>query len=260
MNIHRTHAHRTQLFIFLTILLCILGTFIYIFMPQQHESHSNRPTNAVKKTTLSPSIESTSPFKKDLYSIDTQGSIWWIVNKNRPVGETYVPPHLVTPPVTLNPTKSDAENTIRADVAPHMKDLFASAASAGHTLFLASGYRSYALQNTYYSNYVAKSGQAEADRFSARPGTSEHQTGLSFDVATADRQHYLDQSFGEQEAGKWLAAHAHEFGFIIRYPKDKESITGYMYEPWHLRYVGTELSGELYRTQQTMEEFFGLSS
>lgn len=192
-------------------------------------------------------------------STDEPGSLWWIVNKNRPAGEHYIPDSLVSPGVTLNSAKSHDENSIRSDVAPAVKELFANAEKNGLHLMFASGYRSYQLQSTYYNNYVKTSGQAEADRYSARPGTSEHQTGLSFDVARADRKNYLEQDFGKEPEGQWLAAHAHEYGFIIRYPKDKESVTGYMYEPWHLRYVGKELAGKLYSGQQTMEEYFKIS-
>ncbi len=192
------------------------------------------------------------------YSIDDPTSIWVIVNKKRPLPDNFSPTNLVTPQVTLNTAKTSEENSIRADVAPHLASLFAAAKTSGYDYMLASGYRSYALQNSYYSNYVATSGQAEADRYSARPGASEHQTGLALDVAMVDRTHYLDQAFGQDPGGQWLAAHAHEYGFIIRYLPDKEAITGYMYEPWHIRYVGHDLAQKLYERQQTMEEYFTL--
>lgn len=202
--------------------------------------------------------ESSVKFDKNQFSIDQPGSIWWIVNKTRPVGESYRPDDLVTPNVSLNTQKSQEENQIRSQVAMPLQRLFEATQQEGIQLFLASGYRSFSLQQTYYNNYVRTSGQVEADRFSARPGTSEHQTGLSLDVATSDRVHYLDQAFGEDAAGKWIKTHAHEYGFIVRYPEGKEAITGYLYEPWHLRYVGTDLANELYRNNQTMEEFFNL--
>lgn len=197
-------------------------------------------------------------FDKTKYSIDEPGSPWWIVSKNRPLTKGYVPPDLVTPSVSLNSSKSASENTLRKDTAVALEKLFAAAKLAGMDYILASGYRSESLQATYYNSYVAKSGQAEADRYSARPGTSEHQTGASLDVATADRKNYLDQAFGKDPGGAWLADHAHEYGFVIRYPEGKESVTGYMYEPWHIRYVGIDLANELYKNKQTMEEFFGI--
>ena len=107
-----------------------------------------------------------------------------------------------------------------------------AASRAGYSMPLLSGYRSYDYQAQLYENYVARDGQAAADRYSARPGHSEHQSGLAFDVGD------IDYDFGKTARGKWLAAHCAEFGFILRYPQGKESITGYMYEPWHIRYVG----------------------
>lgn len=113
-------------------------------------------------------------------------------------------------------------------------DLKRDAAIAGFNIDLLSGFRSYETQNRLYNNYVATYGQAEADTFSARPGTSEHQTGLAMDVG------WIDDSYGDTPSGKWLAANCYKYGFIIRYPKNKESITGYKYEPWHIRYLGTK--------------------
>ena len=124
----------------------------------------------------------------------------------------------------------------------------------GINLFIKSGYRSYSTQKTLYNNYVARDGVAAADRYSARPGHSEHQTGLAFDLNS------LEQSFGETKEGKWLAEHCHEYGFIIRYPKDKEDVTGYMYEPWHVRYLGDDIAKDVYESGKCLEEYLGITS
>lgn len=135
-----------------------------------------------------------------------------------------------------------------------LEKMFDAAADDGISLWVVSGYRSYDHQyNTYYG-YVARSGQAEADRYSARPGHSEHQTGLAFDLNS------LEQSFGETAAGKWLKAHCHEYGFIIRYPEDKESVTGYMYEPWHVRYLGEDIAADVFESGLCLEEYLGITS
>lgn len=222
--------------------------------------YDNRPTTntGTIDTTQKPKKSTTKKFNKQQYSIDEPGSLWWIVNKKRPLPDGYVPPDLVTPNVTINTKKSQAENQLRSDTASALEALFSSAKSAGHNLMLASGYRSTELQTVYYNGLIASSGQAAADRLSAKPGTSEHQTGLSLDVARADRHLYLEQTFGKDPAGVWLAEHVHEYGFIIRYPEGKESSTGYDYEPWHIRFVGKELAIELKNKQQTMEEFFDI--
>ncbi len=130
----------------------------------------------------------------------------------------------------------------------------AAAAADGIILFICSGYRDYNYQRTLYRNYAARDGYAAADTYSARPGHSEHQTGLALDINSTDG------SMATSPEGVWLAAHCAEYGFIIRYPEGKQDITGYMYEPWHIRYVGAELAQELTESGLTMEEYFGLTS
>ncbi|MGN0666495.1 MAG: D-alanyl-D-alanine carboxypeptidase family protein [Huintestinicola sp.] len=143
-------------------------------------------------------------------------------------------------------------------VDPEAEDAFEkmqeAASEEGLNIWIASGFRSYEYQQKLYNRYVEQHGKDEADRFSARAGYSEHQTGLAFDLNT------IDDSFGETAEGKWVAEHAHEYGFIIRYPKGKEDITGYMYEPWHLRYLGTETATAVYESGMTLEEFLGITS
>ena len=119
-----------------------------------------------------------------------------------------------------------------------------------------SGYRSQYTQTSVYNSYAQKDGVTAADRYSARPRYSEHQTGLAADLGNGTCD--LEICFGNTSAGKWLESNAHKYGFIIRYPKGKESLTGYQYEPWHLRYVGKELAIQIYKTNQTLEQFFGL--
>ena len=129
-----------------------------------------------------------------------------------------------------------------------------AAANEGLNIYLSSGYRSYSQQDAIYNNYVSWYGQAQADTFSARPGHSEHQTGLAIDVNT------IDDSFAGTPEAIWLENHAHEYGFIIRYPKGKESITGYKYEPWHIRYLGVEKATDVYNSGLTLEEYLGIDS
>lgn len=130
----------------------------------------------------------------------------------------------------------------------------AAASKDGISLWNASGYRSYWYQNTLYWNYVSRDGQAAADRYSARAGHSEHQTGLALDINNPS------SSFNGTKAAKWIEAHCAEYGFILRYPQGKESVTGYMYESWHVRYVGKELAKKITDSGLTMEEYFGIDS
>lgn len=132
-----------------------------------------------------------------------------------------------------------------------------AAAADGLTIKSISDYRSYYDQRYIYNNYVARDGQAAADRYSARPGHSEHQSGLAIDINSTAFD------FDTTPEGQWLATHCAEYGFVIRYPKDKEAITGYMYEPWHVRYVGKDLAAKLYLGDgefTTLEEYFGITS
>lgn len=133
------------------------------------------------------------------------------------------------------------------------------AIKAGYELDAFSTYRSYDRQVELYNNYVARDGKVAADTYSARPGFSEHQTGLAFDIGeVGNSADYADDRFGETEAGKWLAAHAHEYGFIMRYPQGKAKITGYKYESWHFRYVGKKIATEIYKENSTLEEYLGI--
>ena len=134
-------------------------------------------------------------------------------------------------------------------------------AATGVKMWNQSGFRSYETQKSIYERYVARDGQAAADRYSARPGHSEHQTGLAFDVC-ATGYACISSGFNDTMPAKWLSENAHKYGFILRYPKGKESETGYKHESWHFRYVGKDLAEKLYNNGNwiTMEDYFGIDS
>lgn len=150
-------------------------------------------------------------------------------------------------PSTYNPGVNSEANAA-------LQNMFRAAKADGITLEIVSGFRSYDRQSQLYNNYVSRDGVAAADRYSARAGHSEHQTGLAFDLNS------LEESFGETKEGKWLKAHCHEYGFIIRYPKEKEEITGYMYEPWHVRYLGEEVAKSITESGLCLEEYLNVTS
>ena len=149
---------------------------------------------------------------------------------------------------------SDYGNGLTAETQSAFATMKAAAAAEGHNLFISSGFRSYATQTGLYNKYVANDGKADADRYSARPGHSEHQTGLAFDLNS------ISEAFGGQPAGIWVAEHGHEYGFIVRYPQGKEEVTGYKWEPWHLRYVGVDIATRLHDSGLTVEEYLGITS
>ena len=132
--------------------------------------------------------------------------------------------------------------------------MISAAAEEGLSLWARSGFRSYNDQLWQYNVYVERDGAALADTYSARPGHSEHQSGLAFDMNS------LDRAFANTAEGQWLAANSYKYGFIIRYPAGKENITGYMYEPWHVRYVGVELATEIHVLGVCLEEYLGITS
>ncbi len=237
---------RKKIAIILTLLVIAVGSLFIFFKKDAGApaSSSKPPANnsqAVESPAPQPANDETNK-----YTIDNQNSIYFIVNKQRALPSTFVPQNLVTV----------GGEQMRSDTATALNNLFSAAKKDGISMKALSGYRSYSYQQRVYQGYVNKDGQAKADTYSARPGHSEHQTGLAVDVGNG--QCDLQQCFGQTQAGKWLAANAGKYGFIIRYQQGKESLTGYQYEPWHLRYVGIELAGKLQASGQTIEQYFNL--
>lgn len=197
-------------------------------------------------------------FDKNQYPTGQASSLWAVVNKGRKLPSDYAPTGLIAPAVSLRFSPGSPEIMLRNDAAIALKELFFSAEAQGLPLILTSGYRSYASQAAIYNRNVARDGQAATDAASARPGHSEHQTGLAADIGSKTRKCEFEQCFGALPEGQWVASNAYKYGFIIRYEQGRSGLTGYDFEPWHLRYVGKELAKELQETDQTMEQFFGL--
>jgi len=179
-----------------------------------------------------------------------------LVNKKNNFDDTYVPNDLVALDDVPTVLKNPEVNQLRKDAYLALKELFQAAKDeAQYELYARSGYRSYYTQDALYRSYVSNNGQAAADRYSAKPGQSEHQTGLAMDITCEALNYVLDDTFGDTEEGKWVSENAHRFGFVIRYPKGKEDITGYSYEPWHIRYLGIEVATKVYESGLTLEEY-----
>ena len=196
-----------------------------------------------------PAISVEPSINLDQHSLDDPASPWVVVNKARPVNpQSWEPPQLDT-----------VGGTAMVPVAAAaLQDMVDGSAAAGTPLRTASGYRDYGFQQSIYDNYVARSGTDHADRFSARPGYSEHQTGWAVDVY-ASEECRIKKCFADEEAGVWLFDHAREYGFVVRYPQGAEAVTGYTFEPWHMRYVGPELATYMHESSiPTLEQAFGL--
>ena len=225
--------------------------------PSPRATASARPSAPPQPTeTLTPTPTPTPSFDRAALSIDDPASLWVVVNKARPLSVPgFAPPDLVDVPVAH--TRAPR---LRQEASDAVVRMFTAAnEEAGLALASNSAYRSYEAQQRVYDASVATNGQAYTDGLTARPGHSEHQTGLAIDIGAASGVCSLTQCFGETAEGQWLAANAWRFGFLLRYPADKVPVTGYNYEPWHFRYVGTTLAAELHATGvTTLEEFFGL--
>jgi zinc D-Ala-D-Ala carboxypeptidase len=187
-------------------------------------------------------------FDRAQQSIDDPDSTWVIVDKARPLAPLdHAPADLV----------DIGGRQLRAEAAQAMRDMIAAAAAQGLHLSVQSAYRSYDYQVDTFRNQVARFGEARAEIQVARPGYSEHQTGLAADVGGGGCD--IESCFATTAEGQWVAAHGAEFGWVVRYPDGAQDVTGYKYEPWHVRYVGATLATELQRTgTRTLEEFFGL--
>jgi D-alanyl-D-alanine carboxypeptidase len=195
------------------------------------------------------------------HSLTDPKSIWVVVNKKRPLEpKTYTPNDLVVPDIQLRDNITDDEKQVRSETAKALESMAADAKKDDLTLTLESGYRSYQLQVDTYNYYVKTQSKSTADTQSARPGYSEHQTGLAVDLGgTTDPDCNVKSCFADEPEAKWLAANAYRFGFIIRYPEDKTTVTGYEYEPWHVRYVGADLAAKMHSSHiETLEEYFHL--
>jgi D-alanyl-D-alanine carboxypeptidase len=203
---------------------------------------------------------SATAFNKERFSLTNPTSIWVITDKHRPLDpKTYAPDDLVAPAIPLRLTAKDDEMKLRREAANALKELHDGAARQSLQLMVSSAYRSYNFQSGLYNRYVQQQGRAAADTQSARPGFSEHQTGLAVDVEPASRKCEVEACFSQTPEGQWVAANAYTYGFIVRYPEGKQQVTGYIYEPWHLRYVGKTLAAEVHKQgNPTLEEFFGL--
>ena len=196
-------------------------------------------------------------FDKAALSIDDPASLWVVVNKLRPLNPINYQPADLVDDVNLPQLRAEASAAVVAMFAQFQ-------AETGQQMQSQSAFRSYCTQASVHDSLVNQCGRAVADLMSARPGYSEHQTGLAIDISALPLDCVsdvcaADACFADTAQGQWLAANAFKWGFVLRYPFDKTPVTGYEFEPWHYRYVGVALATEMHYTGiTTLEEFFGL--
>lgn len=181
-----------------------------------------------------------------------------LVNKTHPLLEDYEPADLVPVNIPFAHVGNDSRNYMRRPAAEALETMFRDAEAAGLHPIGVSGYRSYERQKNIYTSNLAVKGEMHTSLYSAKPGQSEHQTGLAMDISSPSVQSALTTDVENTPEGRWLRENAAAYGFILRYPAGKEHITGYAYEPWHFRYVGKNLAAYLKKEGLTLEEYYQL--
>jgi D-alanyl-D-alanine carboxypeptidase len=179
-----------------------------------------------------------------------------LVNTEFYLAASFVPNKLIAPQVQFTFSEQNLDKRFLREVAANaLESMFAASKESGHELRAVSGYRSYQRQSELFNAKVKAKGEVEAEKWVARPGTSEHQTGLSMDISSLNYGNKLEQGFDQTNEFQWLSQNAFKFGFILRYPANKEDITKHSYEPWHYRYVGIDVATEMVKRGLCFEEF-----
>lgn len=224
---------------------------------------TEQKTNDTKKTKTQDSAFSLeSKYFNDIKKVDgletiqNPENILALVNKQYALPGNYEPSDLVIPDVEFSFEEKIQKRYIRKEAADALKTMFDAAKKEGYELAAVSGYRAYDRQKVIFDNEVSLKGEKKAREAVAYPGESEHQTGLAMDISSRSNGFELNEAFGSTADGKWVQDNAYKYGFIIRYPKNKEDITKYEYEPWHLRYVGKKAAKVIQDNDLTLEEYF----
>ena len=281
---------KKNLFILLIIILCIIGTFFLInketnskktvsnskniskrkenpklkelnYINEKLDYFKNdyidryiaykkaNPSLPLEKVIINVNIGLDYPYYENVHESKYLNTSYMIVNKYNSLSKDYVPKDLEV----IDSQYSNGEKLMVSYAKEAFEKLASTAQSEGYTILAMSTYRSYDYQNSLYNRYVSLDGQAEADTYSARAGYSEHQTGLAADVYNKEKSY---TEFENTKEFTWMQENAYKFGFILRYPKDKVAETGYMYEPWHYRYVGEEIAKYIHEKNITYEEYY----
>ena len=186
--------------------------------------------------------------------IDDERPYALLVNKKFRLNKNYVPENLVKVSVPFAPNVKGERRRMRAEAAVALEAMFEAAEAQGLGLVAVSGYRSYKTQSEIYKARLREAGYDHVSRYVAQPGASEHQTGLAMDVGQRGNPR-LEEWFGDTQEGRWLQENAAQYGFILRYPKEGEDVTGYAYEPWHFRYVGEQMAREIQDRGTVLETY-----
>jgi D-alanyl-D-alanine carboxypeptidase len=261
----RKEAHTYRMKKIIAFIMLGLSIVTIFFIISLHDFNAHKAKAVTSKANTQKTDEEPKPdfpsynatIKKGadgLYIVTNPSSALTLVNKERRLPASYKPTDLVRPNVAFSTGKKAAHPYMKKEAAAALESLFKAAKQDGIDLFAVSAYRPYEDQETIFTENKHKEGKDKASVYSAPPGASEHQTGWAIDVTSESAKFQLNEAFGDTKEGMWLSKHAHDFGFIIRYEKGKTAITGYAYEPWHLRYVGNPYATYLYKHHLTLEE------
>lgn len=288
------NVNRTILIVFSTLLFIIIGSFLYIQIYLGFHVDAIESTNETENfeyyynDTLNkeePAMSSTGTYPVTSSGIDLDalkepekkkpkntsskndftpkkvntrlGSYQQLINRDYELPNDYQPDDLTEPEVRFSFYGSNDKRKLRKKAASALEELFTAAEESDCILYGVSGFRSYERQSTIYNQNLLKKGSEHTNLYSAKPGTSEHQSGLAIDVSSRSASLQLLENFGKTEEGLWLAKNCWKYGYILRYPEDKVTITGYAYEPWHIRYVGKKLAKYLYKHNLCLDEYYG---
>ncbi len=245
----------------LSVLILLAAVSFWLVKHSVKPKYSSTKTGSKPTTVVSPTPSTTpqvtatplvteAPASWPVHlSSEQAASLTVVVNKKHQLPADYAPQLTAV-----------GSGQMRPEAAAALESLMTAAGNQAVSLKIISSYRSYATQQSTYNGYVNQYGQAAADTFSARPGFSEHQTGLAVDLGAADGSCDLEICFEDTTAGQWIKNNAVNYGFIVRYPKGRESETGYQYEPWHLRFLGTDIAGQVQASGKTLDEFYGIEA
>lgn len=240
----------------IVLVVLIVTGFNYLLSPMAGQEPGEKGTKATAGETTEPAQQVNATPDTKGQAVDKTSEYLLLVNKKNKLSPKYQPKDLVTLKQETN-TAVTQYHQLRKKAAKAFYLLAKAAKKKGHTIVATTGYRPYEYQKSLFQTYSNKDGAKAANTYSAKPGYSEHQTGLAADVTSPSVGFTLDRGYGEKKEGKWLAQNAHKFGYIIRYPKGKEDVTGYEYEPWHIRYVGKTAAAKIYKKNGTLEEYLG---
>jgi zinc D-Ala-D-Ala carboxypeptidase len=224
--------------------------------PVEQIGIGNQTSTEEKKIVSSKSLTGTSLNIEGIQVVAKPDSIPVLVNKQNRLPDSYTPEDLIYTDIPFIISERSERRKMRREAAGAIEKLFTGASLQGIQLLGVSAYRSHSAQEALFNFYAKRDGYEKARTYSALAGTSEHETGLAIDVTGGNGQCPAQDCFGFTKEAKWLREHVANFGFIIRYPKGKEAITGYTYEPWHLRYVGSAIAKEVMDREITLEEYY----